>query len=74
MTAQEIMTLIQEQDIKMVDFKIVDIDGQFRHVTIPAANFTEETLKNASALTRRTTVTPSLKRATWFTSPIWTPR
>ena len=46
MTAQEIMTLIREQDIKMVDFKIVDIDGQFRHVTIPAANFTEETLQN----------------------------
>ena len=46
MTAQEIMALIREQDIKMVDFKIVDIDGQFRHVTIPAANFTEETLSN----------------------------
>ena len=41
-TAQDIIRLIQEQDIKMVDFKIVDINGQFRHVTIPAANFNEE--------------------------------
>ena len=45
-TAQDIIRLIQEQDIKMVDFKIVDINGQFRHVTVPAANFTEETMIN----------------------------
>lgn len=40
------MRLIREQDIKMVDFKIVDINGQFRHVTIPASQFTEETMEN----------------------------
>ena len=45
-TAQDIMQMIREQDIKMVDFKIVDIHGQFRHVTIPAANFNEETMIN----------------------------
>ncbi|MBE6993518.1 MAG: type I glutamate--ammonia ligase [Ruminococcaceae bacterium] len=40
------MKLIEEQDIQMVDFKIVDINGQFRHVTIPARNFNEETMVN----------------------------
>ena len=35
-TAQDIMKFIQEEGIQMVDFKIVDINGQFRHVTIPA--------------------------------------
>ena len=45
-TAQEIMQMIREQDIQMVDFKVVDIDGQFRHVTIPAAHFNEETMVN----------------------------
>ena len=35
-TAQEVMQLIREQGIKMVDFKMVDINGQYRHVTIPA--------------------------------------
>ena len=45
-TAEDIMKLIQEQDIKMVDFKIVDINGQFRHVTIPASQFTPDTIKN----------------------------
>ena len=45
-TAQDVMNLIQEQDIKMIDFKIVDINGQYRHVTIPAAQFNEDTLKD----------------------------
>ncbi len=45
-TAKDIIKLIRDEDIKMVDFKIVDINGQFRHVTVPAANFTEETMVN----------------------------
>ena len=45
-TAKDIMRLIEEQDVQMVDFKIVDIDGQFRHVTIPAKNFNEDTMVN----------------------------
>ena len=40
------MELIREKDIKMVDFKMVDIQGQFRHVTIPAKDFSEEVMKN----------------------------
>ena len=43
-SVQDIMQLIQDQNIQMVDFKMVDIHGQFRHVTIPAQNFNEETL------------------------------
>ena len=45
-TAEDIMKLIKEEDIKMVDFKIVDINGQFRHVTIPASQFTVDTMKD----------------------------
>ena len=45
-TANDIIKLLEEKDIKMVDFKIVDINGQFRHVTIPASQFTEDTMKN----------------------------
>ena len=43
-TVQDIMELIEAQNIQMVDFKMVDIHGQFRHVTIPAKNFNEETM------------------------------
>ncbi|MBQ9943882.1 MAG: type I glutamate--ammonia ligase [Clostridia bacterium] len=45
-TVQDILSMIKENDIKMVDFKMVDINGQYRHVTIPAENFSEDTMKN----------------------------
>ncbi|MBQ9920866.1 MAG: type I glutamate--ammonia ligase [Clostridia bacterium] len=43
---KRVLDLIKENDIKMVDFKMVDINGQYRHVTIPAGNFSESVLKN----------------------------
>ncbi len=43
---KDVLNLIKENDIKMVDFKMVDVNGQFRHVTIPAENFSEDTMKN----------------------------
>ena len=45
-SVQDVMALIREQDIKMVDFKMVDINGQYRHVTIPAQHFNEDTMVN----------------------------
>ena len=45
-TVQQIMDLIKENNIKMVDFKMVDINGQYRHVTIPAQNFTPEIMRD----------------------------
>ena len=41
-TVEGIMQFIRENGIEMVDFKMVDINGQFRHVTIPAEDFNEE--------------------------------
>ncbi|MBQ3116403.1 MAG: type I glutamate--ammonia ligase [Clostridia bacterium] len=45
-STKDIMALIKEKGIKMVDFKMVDINGQYRHVTIPAENFSEDTMKS----------------------------
>lgn len=45
-TVQGILNLIEEKDIKMVDFKMVNINGQYRHVTIHAENFSEKTIQN----------------------------
>ena len=42
----DIIKLIKEQDVQMVDFKMVDINGQYRHVTIPANHFSEEIMKD----------------------------
>jgi len=44
-TVKDILKMIEENGIKMVDFKMVDINGQYRHVTIPAQNFSEDTMK-----------------------------
>ena len=43
-TIQDIQAMIRENGIQMIDFKMVDINGQYRHVTIPAGNFSEETM------------------------------
>ncbi len=45
-TAQDIMNFIRDNGIEMVDFKMVDIHGQYRHVTIPADHFCEDTLRD----------------------------
>ena len=45
-TVQDILNMIAENDIQMVDFKMVDINGAYRHVSIPARNFSEETMRN----------------------------
>ena len=45
-TVQDILNLIQEQNIQMVDFKMVDIHGQIRHVTIPAKHFNEDLMRD----------------------------
>lgn len=43
-TAKDIIKMIADENIEMIDFKMVDINGQFRHVTIPADYFSEGTL------------------------------
>ena len=45
-SVQDILKMIRENGIEMIDFKMVDIHGQYRHVTIPAKNFSEDTLKS----------------------------
>ncbi len=41
----EALQYIKENNIRMVDFKLIDIDGRLRHLTIPADRFNEDTMK-----------------------------
>ncbi len=41
---QDIYKIIEENNIEMIDFKMVDINGVFRHVTIPSSYFDEDIL------------------------------
>lgn len=42
---KDIQNLIRENGIEMVDFKLTDIDGRWRHLSIPAANLTESVME-----------------------------
>lgn len=41
-----IKALCDENRVRMVDFKMVDLDGRWRHVTIPVERFNDELLTN----------------------------
>ena len=45
-TVQDVMDMITQNNIQMIDFKMVDINGQFRHVTVPAKNFDEAMMRD----------------------------
>ena len=41
-TFEEAKYFIKDNDVKMVDFKMIDINGRWHHLTIPADRFSEE--------------------------------
>lgn len=42
----ELRQYVRQNNIRMIDFKMIDLSGRWRHLTIPAERFTEETLVN----------------------------
>ena len=45
-TLKDIRKLIEDEGIKMVDFKLTDIDGRWRHLSIPAERLTESKMEH----------------------------
>ena len=43
-TLKEAQAFCQENDIRMIDFKMIDLDGRWRHITIPAQRLTADTM------------------------------
>lgn len=43
---EELRQFCDENGVKMIDFKMIDLYGRWRHLTIPVQRFTEETMKN----------------------------
>lgn len=43
-TFEDLKDYCQQKDIKMIDFKMIDLNGRWRHLTIPAERFTKKTL------------------------------
>lgn len=44
-TVRDAREYCEKNNIKMIDFKMTDLDGRWRHITIPASSFTEDTMK-----------------------------
>lgn len=42
---EELKSYCEKNDIKMIDFKMIDLAGRYRHLTIPVKRFTEKTLR-----------------------------
>lgn len=45
-TLEEAKNYCKTNDIKMVDFMMIDLNGRWRHLTMPETRLTEDTLKN----------------------------
>ena len=43
-TVKEAQDFIKANDIKMIDFKMIDINGRWRHITIPSNRLNEDTM------------------------------
>lgn len=43
-TYEEVMQFCREKEIQMIDFKIIDLAGRWRHLSIPTNRFTPDTL------------------------------
>ena len=43
-TLQDVLALCREKDVKIVDFKMTDIDGRWRHLSIPVDRLNEDTI------------------------------
>ena len=41
-TLNDIQSFIEENDVRMIDFKLTDIDGRWRHILIPARRLNGE--------------------------------
>jgi len=45
-TLEQVKEYCKKNQIKMIDFKMIDLFGRWRHLTMPVERFTEATLKN----------------------------
>ena len=45
-TIDETLDYCRGNGIKMIDFMMLDLDGRWKHLTIPAANLTADTMRN----------------------------
>lgn len=65
-TFEEAKNFIMQNDVKMIDFKMIDINGRWHHLTIPVERFDEDIMSAGIVLTAATTALHRSRRATWY--------
>ena len=43
---EEAKRFVEDNDVKMIDFMMIDLNGRLKHLTIPAQRFTEDTMRS----------------------------
>ncbi len=43
--SEQVLSFCKENEIEMIDFKMVDLYGRWRHITIPVGRFNKDTMK-----------------------------
>ena len=43
-TVEDVKKFVSKNDIKMIDFRMIDINGRWHHLTIPVERFSEDTM------------------------------
>lgn len=66
MSAEHVLTLLKEHEVKFVDLRFTDTKGKEQHVTIPAHQLTPTSLKKVKCLT-----VPQLAAGKALTNPTW---
>ncbi|MBE5902592.1 MAG: type I glutamate--ammonia ligase [Lachnospiraceae bacterium] len=44
-TVQDVLAYCKENNARMIDFKMIDLNGRWRHLSIPVERFNEDTMK-----------------------------
>ena len=71
-TLADIKALIEEEGIEFVDFKLTDISGRWRHLSIPAKRLTESTMEHGIGFDGSTTDMLLWRTAIWYSFRCWT--
>ena len=71
-TLQDVLRLCEEKEVKIIDFKMTDIDGRWRHLSIPVGRLNEDTMIYGIGFDGSTMAMLPLRTVTWSSSPTWT--
>ena len=72
--SEKVLQLCRENSIRMIDFKMVDLDGRWRHITIPLERFGDSIFTQGIGFDGSNYGYAPIEKAIWFLFPIRTAR